>query len=736
MPDLKPLLFTVFALLEGAAAVAAADSAAHVAITKVEMPFSFVYDGRSSPDLIQHWTRTETVSQLPGGPSLRTITYADPQNGLQVIAETTFLPGRNAVEWLLRMHNAGSTDTALIQDVRPMNLRIPVPASESVTMHYVLGSALRAVTPSPAARKSKDAFPCPDCSGAGEGEGLVGDFTPVDKPFPPGKNVFFSHYIFENGQHRESYLPFFNLQWAGGGLIGAIGWTGQWMVRSSRSSKEIVLESGQETTHFRLHPGESIRTPRVLMVEWHGSDWINGQNELRRVLIAHYLPRVNGEIPLPPVAHTNAYALIFDDIAKKTGQNPLDVLPTLRQADLGGKGGRGFADPGAALNYVTEKNQLEVIRNMPSVGIEAYWLDAGWFEGGWPGGRGSWVPNKNFPDGLRPLGDAAHKRGMKFLLWFDPEGVAPGSIIAKEHPEWVLHQPKEGPWGGIFRFGDPDASKWMTNLLSARIRDWGVDIYRNDRNTNPLPFWQYADAPDRQGITEIQQIEGLYALWDGLLERFPKLEIDNANWRVTGPDLEVMKRSIGSLTRSELTSGGIPHSIADQAQTAELSLWIPLDANLLHAMDAYSFRSTATTGVGIGLDLQSPYVSADELRKAIAEVKELRPFWLGDYYPLTPINSDPSAWCAWQFYRPDLRAGFATFFRRPKSAVSAMPAGLRGLDSRARYAVTVDQNYAPAVKRVLSGTDLSRLQVSISPAQSVVIRYRELGRATESATSK
>ena len=30
---------------------------------------------------------------------------------------------------------------------------------------------------------------------------------------------------------------------------------------------------------------------------------------------------------------------------------------------------------------------------------------------------------------------------MKFLLWFDPEGVAPGSIIAHEHPEWVLHQP-------------------------------------------------------------------------------------------------------------------------------------------------------------------------------------------------------------------------------------------------------------------------------------------------------
>src|SRR5581483_7323833 len=160
---------------------------------------------------------------------------------------------------------------------------------------------------------------------------------------------------------------------------------------------------------------------------------------------------------------------------------------------------------------------------------------------------------------------------MKFLLWFDPEGVAPGSLIAKQHPQWVLHRPDEGSWGGIFRFGDPQALKWMTDMLAKHISDWGVDIFRNDRNTNPLPFWNYADGPDRQGLTEIRQIEGFYQLWDGLLERFPKLEIDNANWRVTGPDLEVMKRSIGSLTRSEVTSGGLPHPIADQAQTAELS---------------------------------------------------------------------------------------------------------------------------------------------------------------------
>jgi alpha-galactosidase len=265
----------------------------------------------------------------------------------------------------------------------------------------------------------------------------------------------------------------------------------------------------------------------------------------------------------------------------------------------------------------------------------------------------------------------------------------------------------------------------MTDLLSDRIRRWGIDIYRNDRNTNPLPFWQHADSPDRQGITEIRQIEGFYDLWDGLLKRFPNLEIDNANWRVTGPDLEVMKRSIGSLTRSELTSGGLPHSLEDQAQTTELSLWIPLDANILNAIKPYDFRSTATTGVAIGLDLTSPYIPVEQLRKAIAEIKELRPFWLGDYYPLTPINLDPSAWCGWQFDRPDMDAGFAMFFRRPKSTVPSMIADLRGLETKAEYEISFDRNYSVAEKRKLAGAALARLQVSVPAGQSVLIRYRK-----------
>lgn len=660
-----------------------------------DFPFSFRYDGKSSHDFIYKWERTESKRVLPNGVEQDLISYTDPQTKLEVVCEISQFPESHAAEWLLRLKNNGSQDTAILEDVRPLDLNVPQSKEETVIFHSAYGS--------------------PYADNA--------DYTPIEKPLHVDGEVRTSHYFFQNGEHSFSYLPFFNLQWGNGGLIGGIGWTGQWMLRVQRSETGVLVQSGQETTHFKLHPAEELRTPRILLLQWEGKDRFVGHNALRRLLIAYYLRRIDGEVALPPVAHTSAYVCIFDDVAKKTGENPLNILPQLAPSDLG----KRFVDPNASLNCVTEKNQLSLIRDMPDAGVEAYWLDAGWFEGVWPQGRGSWVPKQEFPDGLRPLGDAAHARGMKFLLWFDPEAVAPGSIIAKQHPEWVLHHPKEGPWGGIFRLGDPKAVAWMTDLLAKCISDWGVDIFRHDRNTNPLPFWQAADTPDRQGITEIRQIEGFYALWDELLKRFPKLTIDNANWRISGPDLEMMKRSVGSLTRTEIAGPGIPYPIPEQMGIQELSLWIPLHATLLHAVSPYDFRSTATTGVAIGLNLQSPYVSVTEVRKGIAEVKEQRPYWLGDFYPLTEINTDETAWAGWQLHREDLNGGFVTMFRRRRSVEPQKQVTLHGIDSGAQYEVTMAESFDPGPKQILTGTQLEHLKVSLSsPQSSVLIRYKKV----------
>ncbi len=61
----------------------------------------------------------------------------------------------------------------------------------------------------------------------------------------------------------------------------------------------------------------------------------------------------------------------------------------------------------------------------------------------------------------------------------------------------------------LFNLGIPEAREFLTNFISGKIDEFGLDCFRNDSNIAPLQFWRAADAPDRQGMTEIRWVEGL-----------------------------------------------------------------------------------------------------------------------------------------------------------------------------------------------------------------------------------
>ena len=627
------------------------------------IPFSFTYGGKSSSQLLGQWKRKTTQEPPANGRERHAITWADEQTGLEVTCKATVFTDFPAVEWLLRLRNAGTKDTPILSDIRPLDLRIGVGDKESVVFHHAKGSSFQ-----------------PD------------DYVTLDPAVAPGQRVSLP----AEGQRSQTHLPYFNLEWSGGGMVGAIGWTGQWALTVQRNvERELALQAGQQLTHLKLLPGESIRTPRILLVHWQGTDRMRGHNLLRRLLVAHYVPRVNGQVVVPPMSQNLWF--VFN-----------------------------------AGNDTTEQNQIEAITKMPAMGLEAFWLDAGWFEGGWPNGAGSWLPRKDhYPRGLRPVGDAAHKAGLKFIVWFEPERVADNSLIAREHPQWTL--PRKGGQGEeipgrLFNLGDPDARRWLTDYLSKCITDWGIDVYRQDRNFYPFRFWRDNDPSDRQGITEIRHVEGLYAMWDELLKRHAGLMIDNANWRGTGPDLEALMRSAGSWTSSETADGG-KNPVFNQVQLSGLSLYIPLHTSLLWGTDPYTVRSVARFGTSLCVDTRSPQFSAAEMKRASREVQSLRPLYLGDYYPLTQVDLDERHWCGWQFDRPDLGQGFAMCFRRSASPYSACDVSLRGLDRTATYEVTFTETYEVKEKRFMTGQQLAQLRAEIATVPgSLLVRYARLGR--------
>jgi len=469
------------------------------------------------------------------------------------------------------------------------------------------------------------------------------------------------------GRSSVDWLPFLNLQSGSDGLIVALGWTGQWFLRVERNGQEARLAAGMDGLRLALPPGEAIRTPRVLLVPWRGQP-MDGQNLLRRFMLRYHTPQIGGQ-PVPIPACYIAW-----------GGAPTPVHR--RQIDL-----------------IQEKG-------LP---YDCYWIDAGWygtsdrpcpnvFQGEW-GKTGNWCVNRNYhPDGLRPLSDRAHAAGMQFLLWVEPERARHGAPVTLEHPDWFLQrqpgQPRRDGEDLILNLGLPAARQWVTDLISGLIADNGLDWYRQDFNICPLEFWRAADAPERQGLTEIRYIEGLYAFWDELLRRHPGLRIDNCASGGRRLDLEMASRSI-PLWRDDYNCFAAIDPETVQGHGFGLSHWLPLHATSPFNRapgDTYRFRSIVAPGVCFGMD-ECGNVTYDEKtypwdwhRKMLAEVRRARPFWYGDFYPLTAGSTAPDAWLALQLHRSDLDAGMLLTFRRAESPIVAADFRLSGLRPEAEYA--------------------------------------------------
>jgi alpha-galactosidase len=622
------------------------------------LPFSFVCGGKTSAELLAGWKREEKAEPEQGGSEKRTITWTDPATGLEVACEIRLFANYPAMDWVLCFRNTGQADAPLLEKILPLDLSITLRQSGDVVFHHSHGST------------------CTET-----------DFLPLDQKVGPNGQVSLAP---NGGRSTDGRLPFYNLAWSDGGLVGAVGWTGQWALDMRRdAAQHLTLRAGLQTSRFVLHPGERVRTPRILLVLWKGQDRLRGHNLLRRLILDHYAPRLDGQVAVPPVTENTWF--------------------TYNEG-----------------NKTNEQNQLENIAAIAPLGVECYWLDAGWFEGGWPGGAGSWVPKADaFPRGLKPLGDAAHAKKMRFVVWFEPERVAMSSRIAKEHPEWVL---RAGGGDGLLNLGNPAARQWLTDFLSKCISDWGIDIYRNDFNIDPLRFWKAADQPGREGLTEIRYIEGLYTMWDELRRRHPGLTIDNCASGGRRIDLELLSRSY-PLWRSDTQCGGKPQPVWDQVQTAGLSLYVPLHAGGVWGFDPYPMRSVATTGMNICPNPLAKDFPTDAAVRGIKEVLMLRPSYLGDFYPLTEIGLDERHWCGWQFDRPELGGGFAVFFRRAQSRYTGLEAQLRGLDPGATYEVSFYETFELKEKKTLSGAELAKLPVSIVAAPgSLLVTYGKLGK--------
>ncbi|MBN1345069.1 MAG: alpha-galactosidase [Phycisphaerae bacterium] len=498
------------------------------------------------------------------------------------------------------------------------------------------------------------------------------------------------------GRPTNSDMSYFNLAWGEEGMIVVVGWPGQWSAEFARDKGVgLAIRAGQELTHFTLHPGEEVRSP-MMVLQFYRGDWIRAQNVWRRWMMAHSMPRPGGKLPQPQFLASSSRA--YEEMIGANEQNQIMHIDR-------------YLEEGLKLDY--------------------WWMDAGWYvnKTGWPN-VGTWeVDPKRFPRGLRPISDHAHAKGVKILVWFEPERVTAGTWIAEKHPEWVLG----GAKGGLLNLGNPEAWTWLVNHVDKLLTEQGIDLYRQDFNMDPLGYWRGNDAPDRQGITEIKHVTGYLAYWDELRRRHPNMLIDSCASGGRRNDLETMRRAV-PMWRSDYAFEPVGH----QCMTYGLSFWIPFHGTGTVAtvnagyygggftpVEAYAFWSNAAPSLGSGIDVRVKEIDYAALRRLLGEWRATAKYYYGDFYPLMPWTRDKDVWMAWQFNAPESGEGMVQVFRRSDSAYEAARFRLHGLEPEATYVVgNVD---TPDATREMGGKELMEkgVRVDIGDRPGVaVLRYR------------
>ncbi len=636
-------------------------------------PFSFILDEKPSEEFLRSWRWSRTApASTDKNVVLRTFTYTDPRSGLEVVCDVKGYPEFRAVEWVLHFHNTSAKNSGQLTRVKVADFDMVYPAAGALKIHYAEGNKISKA-----------------------------DYAPRTAEFRTEQPL---HIEPHGGRSSEEAFPFFNLESEASqqGVMVAVGWTGTWFADlEKRDPSRLTLAAGMLNTDLYLYPGEQIRTPSVALMFWSG-DRMNGHNRFRRLVLAHHSRKVDGS-PFYPLCSAFNY------------RDP---------------------QPCGEYSCLTADWAIAMVRrySMFELTPDVFWLDAGWHTGAgdfrhgksWANTTGNWtVDRERFPEGLKPVSDAVHEAGAKFMVWFEPERVVKGTQWATEHKEWMLDT--EWPEGSeqstwyLFDLGNDEACDWLCKYYGDLIEENGIDYYRQDFNMLPAGYWRDADEPGRSGIKEIRHIENLYKFWDYLLERFPGLLIDNCASGGKRLDWESIGRS-APLWRSDYYHYDDPDGY--QCHTYGLNFFLPIHGTGILLPDQYSFRSSLSSALQCNWKVTEPGVSVLDMQQRIREYRDIREYYYEDYYPLSGTGdlTGSDVWLAYQMHRPSDDSGIVVAFRRQDAPDAEYTVRLGGLTPDASYTLVDCDTQAETVRSGRELTEGLTLRLD-NPKSSLLIKY-------------
>ena len=187
---------------------------------------------------------------------------------------------------------------------------------------------------------------------------------------------------------------------------------------------------------------------------------------------------------------------------------------------------------GAYFNFTTE-TLLRMMDDAAGMGLEMFVLDDGWFGNDYPrngdnAGLGDWEPNaQKLPEGIDYLARYAHRKGLKFGIWIEPEMANPQSNLAQAHPDWVVQSPGRDIYQG--------RNQWVLDLSNPEVEDFVFGIF--DRTMQLAPHIDYIKWDCNRVIQSfgspylgaeqdrfyVEYTQGLYNVMRRIRDKYPKV---------------------------------------------------------------------------------------------------------------------------------------------------------------------------------------------------------------------
>ena len=328
--------------------------------------------------------------------------------------------------------------------------------------------------------------------------GLQGDAAdvPTDSAFTLQQQTLAVNEPFALGaSHRasERTIPWFSVDGTKDEFYAALMWSGAWSLVLDRTTTGTTITFG--LAPMKTTVSAAVDGPHVVFGVTPG-----GMAQGTAALRSYVLDGVRGGRPIVPLVTYNTWFAYGTEIDEASMRAEMDRAEAL--------------------------------------GVELFVIDAGWYPGAgaagpfdFDAGLGNWTADPiRFPDGLKPLSDYAHSRGLRFGLWVEPERVNLALVGAPGvEQSWLATE--DGQYGsdhsGQICLATAAARQWLMDRLATLIDEVQPDYLKWDNNM----FVNCDREGHGHGPTDgnFAHTGALYDMLSQLRERYPDLLIENVS---------------------------------------------------------------------------------------------------------------------------------------------------------------------------------------------------------------